>query len=142
MPDKATVNGISYNDDSKQGQLNIEWVSAEDGSSVILNKTTYTVKVSPSTSGSKNFTGSQNVTFNVVGTVVSGEQIKYAGTKLSQVTPTVFISDHKTHVDIDGITCDCSDAKLTIVVTNAAGEEVPLRNRQHHARQLHRFRAR
>ena len=125
VPTSALVNGLSYNDDSLKGQLDITMVSSENGSSIIRDKTTYTVKVAPSVAGAKNFTGSQEVSFSVVGKLISADQIKYAGTKLSQVTPTVFISDHKTHVDIDDITCDCSDAKLTIVVTNAAGEEVP-----------------
>ena len=120
VPATALVNSLAYKD-----QLDITMVSSENGSSIIRDKTTYTVKVAPSVTGAKNFTGSQEVNFSVVGKLISADQIKYAGTKLSQVAHPVFISDHKTHVDIDDITCDCSDAKLTIVVTNAAGEEVP-----------------
>ena len=37
----------------------------------------------------------------------------------------VFISNHRTHIDASRITCTVADAKLTIVVTDASGQEVP-----------------
>ena len=125
VPASALVNGLSYNDDSLKGQLDITMVSSENGSSIVRDKTTYTVNVAPSTAGAKNFTGSQEVTFSVVDTVVTSSQIKYNGNELNGAVEDVFISNHKTHIDADSIKCDVADAKLTIVVTNAAGEEVP-----------------
>ena len=71
------MNGLSYNDDSLEGQLDITMVSSENGSSIIRDKTTYTVKVAPSIAGAKNFTGSQEVSFSVVGKLISADQIKF-----------------------------------------------------------------
>ncbi len=129
IPASAIVNGVSMDDwDASvrpNSQLEITMVSAENGSSIVRDKTTYTVKVAASVVGEKNITGSQEVTFSVVDTVVASSEIKYDGNELNGAEEDVFISNHSEHIDIDKITCDKKDAKLTIVVANAAGEEVP-----------------
>ena len=125
IPTSAKVNGESFNDESLSGQLSITWVGAENDSSIIRDKTTYTVNVAPSARGEKNFTGSTQVQFSIVDTLVADSDIKFKSGSLDGASALVYVDEHGTHIDADEITCTYTDAKLDIVVTNAAGEVVP-----------------
>ena len=119
LPNSAKVNGVAMTNGA--GGVKISWVGAENGDIVIKNKTTYTVSVSPA-DNNKNLTGSKNVTFSLVDSIVLDGEIKYGGVALDGQEKTVHVDDVKSYFDLDDITARFG--KMSIVITNAAGDEV------------------
>ncbi|OUP06190.1 S-layer homology domain-containing protein [Collinsella sp. An2] len=125
--DDATYSILTSSPSHQKGSLKATVVGIADGSSVVRNKTTYTVELTPSEFGEKNFTGKATVEFSIVGTLVPTSSIEYffQGYKtLDNASAVVYTDDQTTHIEGSLIRCTNPNAKLSVVVTDAAGQEV------------------
>ena len=119
LPTDATVDGMAVN---TKDDVDITFVSAENGDHVIKNKTVYTVKVAANSAKNPNLTGSKEATFSIVDILIKDADMKYDGVALDGQTVNVNLKKVGTYFDIDKITAPVGD--LDIVITNAAGEVV------------------
>ncbi|MBM6868175.1 S-layer homology domain-containing protein [Collinsella tanakaei] len=119
LPTDATIDGMDVN---TTDDVDITFVSAENGDHVIKNKTVYTVKVAANSLKNPNLTGSKEATFSIVDILIKDADIKYDGVALDGQTVNVNLKKVGTYFDVDKITALFGD--LSIVITNAAGEVV------------------